>query len=474
MLVQLLLLSSVTWAAPVVTQGINSRRIAPGTAMTDSASILKKTIPTVDNTLVDGFGSIKVIRIGDVDGPLDKAFKDAALRSLNTTKRIQNIGTVNAVAGTAVGIGGKVGARAAKQAIRAQGGMVANFAAKKAGALIEQQSEKAAKDIKGVRFDPEEAFTMAVANATMDSGAAADAVLSAKVNREVKHSNFKKKKKDRNKKGKVLKNKDGKPRMFEAKCIKRTVNTTVTATLRSASGQSLYSNKTTGTQTDSKCQKGSYETDMTAVKGRLKKPYHLSKSVASSAGSKLDGALYPGAKSVRLNVGLTATNGLAIRRLHADPALAMCLFEEVLDRTPDDPGANLGKGALLESHGRYEEAKAHYMKAASDPEYKTAEKAMTRIETRLIEVDVMKRAYGQAHSPQPFPHMSPCPSFSREGTMTVTKDAKLRSSQGITAPVLEPIWAGEAVRIVEDGSKWAKVMLLDGTEGYLNKKLAFK
>ena len=60
------------------------------------------------------------------------------------------------------------------------------------------------------------------------------------------------------------------------------------------------------------------------------------------------------------------------------------------------------------------------------------------------------------------------------GTLKVTKDAKLRSSQGITAPVLEPIWAGEAVRIVEDDSKWAKVTLLDGTEGYINKKLAFK
>ena len=233
MLAQVLLFSSMTWAAPVVTQGINSRRIAPGTAMTDSGTALNKTVATVDSALVNGFGSIKVIRIGNVEGPLDKAFKDAAMRSLNSTRRIQNIGTVNAVAGTAVGIGGKVGARAAKQAIRAQGGMVANFAAKKTGALIEQQSEKAAKDIKGGRFDPEEAFTMDVATATLDPNGSADAVLSAKVTRDVKHSNFKKKKKDRNKKGKVIKNQDGKPKFFEAKCIKRTVNTTVLATLHS-------------------------------------------------------------------------------------------------------------------------------------------------------------------------------------------------------------------------------------------------
>ena len=474
MFAQLALLSNLAFATPVVTQGINSRRIAPGTAMTDSGSALKKTVPVVNDALVDGFATIKVIRIGPVEGPLDQAFKNSAYKALNSKSRMQNIGTVNAVAGKAVEMGGKYGSKAAKKAIKAQGGLLANFAANEAGALIEQQSEKAAKDITGVRFDPDESFAMNPVSATMDATAKADAELTATVTRKVKHSNFTKKKKNRNQKGKVIKNKEGKPTYFEAKCIKRSVSTKVVATLKTASGQTLYTDRTTGIQNDSKCQKGSYETDMAAVKGRLKKPFALSKSVAKSAGSKLDGALYPGEKSVRLNVGLTPTIGLGIRRLHDNPALSMCLFEDALKRDPADIGANLGKGALLESHGHYLTAKEHYQKAAVDPEYKTAEKAMVRIETRLIEVDVMARAYGQKPAPKAFPHMEQCPTFDHEGTMNITRNVKLRLNGNIAAEIIEPLWIGESVRIIEDGPKWAKVALLDGTEGYINKKLAFK
>jgi hypothetical protein len=99
---------------------------------------------------------------------------------------------------------------------------------------------------------------------------------------------------------------------------------------------------------------------------------------------------------------------------------------------------------------------------------------MVRIETRLIEVDIMKRAYGQIAPGLAFPHMKQCPTFNREGALTVTVDSKLRVDAGLLGEVLEPVWVGEQVHIVEDGKKWAKVALLDGTEGYLNKKRAFK
>ena len=474
MLFQSIFMISMAHAAPVVAQGINSRRIAPGTAMTDNGSALKKTIPTVNGKLVDGFGAIKVIRVGAVDGPLDQAFRSAALRSLKTESRMQNIGTLNAVAGTAVEYGGKVGAKVAKNAIRAQGGMVADVAAGVASDVIEQQTEKAAEDIKGVRFDPAEGFQMKVISATMDPKAKADAEIKAKVTRKVSTKPFEKKKKDKTKKGKVIKKEDGKPKYFKAKCFKRSVNTKVVVSLVAKGKSVLFTDQTTGIRTDSKCQKGSYDTDLEKVKARLQKPFALSKDVASAAGAKLDNQLFPGAKSVRLNVGLTSTNGLAIRRLHASPALSMCLFEDGLKQNEADPGSNLGKGALLESHGLYADAKKHYALAAVDPEYKSAHKAMTRIETRLIEVDVMKRAYGQTAPNLVFPHMEQCPAFNRDGALTITVDSKLRVDAGLLGEVIEPVWAGELIHIVEDGKKWAKVALLDGTEGYLNKKRAFK
>jgi len=152
----------------------------------------------------------------------------------------------------------------------------------------------------------------------------------------------------------------------------------------------------------------------------------------------------------------------------------MCLFEDGLKYNQADPGSNLGKGALLESHGLYSEAKKHYVLAAADPEYKPAQKAMIRIETRLIEVDIMKRAYGQSAPALAFPHMDQCPEFKREGALTIKQDVKLRVSGGLMAEVIEPVWVGEQIHILEDGKKWAKVALLDGTEGFINKKRAFK
>jgi hypothetical protein len=474
MLFQSLFMLSMAHAAPIVAQGINSRRIAPGTAMTDNGGTLTKTIPTVNGKLVDGFGAIKIIRVGAVDGPLDNVFRTAALRSLKTESRMQNIGTINAVAGTVVEYGGKVGAKAAKNAIRAQSGFVADVAAGTASDIIEQQTEKAAEDIKGVRFDPAEGFRMKVVSATLNANAKADAEIKAKVTRKVSTKPFEKKKKDKTKKGKVIKKKDGKPKYFKAKCFKRSVNTKVVVSLVGKEESVLFTDQTTGIRTDSKCQKGSYDTDLGKVKARLQKPFALSKDVAAAAGAVLDNKLFPGAKSVRLNVGLTPTNGLAIRRLHASPALSMCLFEDGLKHNEADPGPNLGKGALLESHGLYAEAKKHYALAAVDPEYTSAHKAMVRIETRLIEVDIMKRAYGQSAPGLAFPHMKQCPTFNREGALIVTVDSKLRVDAGLLGEVLEPVWVGEQIHIVEDGKKWAKVALLDGTEGYLNKKRAFK
>ena len=84
----------------------------------------------------------------------------------------------------------------------------------------------------------------------------------------------------------------------------------------------------------------------------------------------------------------------------------------------------------------------------------------------------METAYGMVAKPTSFPYAERCPTITTEGTQETTQRVKLLSNPG--GATIRRLFEGEPLRIVQTQKKWARVQQLDGSEGWVKAKAAFK
>ena len=283
-----------------------------------------------------------------------------------------------------------------------------------------------------------------------------------------KHFQETRTKKKRDKNGKIVRDKDGKPIIIKYKvdCIKRVVEVQVNSKL-SRSGTKIMGSKKSGTASDKQCGKDRMK--------KIKSVDALARPIVRAAGSKWGAHIQPQMETIRLKFYPTGTTALAVSHLMQNGhAPAMCLLDDALAREAADHGAQYNKATILEAYGRYEDALGLYGQAIADPTLQKPRwsKGVARSQTRLTQLKRMKTAYGMTAKETHFPYAESCPAIDIEGTVLVTNRANLH----VTAKgdVIRKLHEGERLRIIQDGKKWAHVQQLDGSEGWLNRKKAFK
>ncbi len=139
-----LMITGALAAGPVVAPGINSSRVVPGDKVS-SEEVAKK------------LSSVKVIVIGQIDGPHGGLFERSAVASLNNEKQ-GRYRTAADLGASAVGGLGQAAAAATGIVAAGSGVVGAGIVAKKAEGAVEGGSEKAAARLDGVDRHPAEGF----------------------------------------------------------------------------------------------------------------------------------------------------------------------------------------------------------------------------------------------------------------------------------------------------------------------------
>jgi len=299
----------------------------------------------------------------------------------------------------------------------------------------------------------------------------ADASITATVRREQKpdkHFQETRTKKKRDKNGKVVKDKNGKPIIIKYKvdCIKRVVEVQVTSKL-SRGGTKVMGSKKSGTGTDKQCGKERMK--------KIKSVDALARPIVRAAGSKWGAHIQPQMETIRLKFFPTGTTALSISHLMKNGhAPGMCLLDDALARDPADHAAQYNKATILEAYGLNSDAHSLYSEANADPELQKARwsKGMARTQSRLTQIARMKTAYGMTAKGTHYPYAESCPAIDIEGTLPITKRANLHVTE--KGEVIRKLHVGERLRIIQDGKKWAHVQQLDGSEGWVNRKKAYK
>ena len=155
-------------------------------------------------------------------------------------------------------------------------------------------------------------------------------------------------------------------------------------------------------------------------------------------------------------------------------APGMCLLDDALNRDANDHAAQYNKATILEAYGVYDEALALYATANESPDLQKGrwKKGTSRMNERLNDLKLMDVAYGMKAKPTSFPYAESCPELNTEGTIAVTKRTGLHVSE--KGEMIRKLHEGELLRIIQEGKKWAHVQQLDGSEGWINAKKAFK
>jgi len=520
---------STSFAGPLVAHGINSSRVTPGNQV-DSPEVaaLVGKVKTVAVGQVSGPNAqaFKNAALTSINNPRQGAYQTGAemgasvvgglgkLASVGTKMAAQNVGFVGA------GLVGKAGAKAIDGASEAAAERLDGIdrhpaegfgiidesslpsekteekapsvlpsdaklqtAANVAGMLGAGQVKSALELGKDIKSVGKAFFREGVAgNSPKFSGvhlpiegvesSRSDAIITAKVNREQKpdkHFKETRTKKKRDKNGKIVRDKDGKPIIikYEVDCIKRVIEVTISSKLALSNGAKIMGSKKSGTASDKQCGKERMK--------KIKSPDALSRPIVRAAGSKWGAHIQPQMDSLRLKFYPTGTTALSVSHMMQNGhAPGMCLLDDALGRNADDHAAQYNKATLLEAYGLYNEALGLYTTANASPDLQKPrwKKGMGRMNTRLNDLKLMEVAYGMTAQATSFPYAESCPEISTDGTIAVTKRAGLHVAE--KGDVIRKLHEGELLRIIQDGKKWAHVEQLDGSEGWINRKKAFK
>ena len=277
------------------------------------------------------------------------------------------------------------------------------------------------------------------------------------------------KKKKRDKNGKVVKDKNGKVIWitYKVTCIERTVVVNVNAKLKGKSGTDIMSSRVNRNVKDKQCGKDR--------KKKLKSKESLSRPVVKSAASQWGSYIQPQMETQRLKLHPTGTSALGVIYLmDYNPTGAMCILDDAIARDPSDYGANYNKAIILESYGLYEDAAAGFSIAykSSELDKPRFKGGLGRMSARTTQLQTLEDAYGMVAQPTSFPYADECPVIDIEGTRPITKRVALTTEPGGTT--IRRLFVGERLRTIEDGKKWIKVQQIDGTEGWVKKKKAYK
>ena len=153
----------------------------------------------------------------------------------------------------------------------------------------------------------------------------------------------------------------------------------------------------------------------------------------------------------------------------------MCLLDDAIQRSEIDPGAHYNKAVLLEAYGLYDAATYHYATAYQQPELANKERfrgGLSRTENRQNALKIMRAAYGMVAKDVSFPFAASCPTIDISGTKATTQRVNLMTAPG--GEMVRRLFVGERLRVIDTQKKWAHVQQLDGSDGWVKFKPAFK
>ncbi len=527
--VSLFLLVSPSMGGPLVAHGVNTSRVIPGNQVTTAevAQMVSK-VQTIAVGRISGpnANAFKKGALSSINNPRQGNYQTAAemgasvvgglgkLASVSTKTAVSNAGFVGA--GVVGGMGAKVIDDASEAAAERLDGIDRHpdegfgvvderslpskdgeskpnnplpsaaklqTAANVAGMVGAGQVKSALEMGKNIREIGDAFFREGVAgNSPKFSGVnlpiegvdstTGDGIITATVNREQKpdkHFKETRTKKKRDKNGKIVRDKDGKPIIikYEVDCIQRVVEVTINSKLSLRNGTKVMNSKKSGTASDKQCGKERMK--------KIKSADALSRPIVRAAGQKWGAHVQPQMQTIRLKFFPTGSTALAVSHMMQNSHVpGMCLLDDALQRNGADHAAQYNKATMLEAYGRYDDALALYGQASADPNLKKGRwsKGVSRVSGRLNELSLMATAYGMSPQATAFPYAEACPEISTEGTVPVTKRAGLHD--GEKGEVIRRLHEGELLRLVEAGKKWSRVEQLDGSEGWVVHKKAFK
>jgi len=300
----------------------------------------------------------------------------------------------------------------------------------------------------------------------------ADAHVDAKISQKnLPDENFKKKKKKkkRDKNGKVIKDKNGKPIWItvEIQCVRRTTELSVQSTLKKRDGTVIMRSKYNSSAMDEKC--GPERMKKIASHNSLARP------LAGGAGTKWGGHVQPQMETIRLKFNPSGSTALGLHHILANRhAAGMCLLQEAAVHDAADPYAAYNQAVLLEAFGIYEDARALYQTAQTHPDFQKGrwDEGLKRTNRRIKHMKLLASAYDMVSAEKRFPYAEACPTIDRSDTQRTTKRTALHDSKG--GATIRRLHKDEALRVLRQEKKWMEVQQLDGTVGWVHSKDLFE
>ncbi|MEC7949242.1 MAG: hypothetical protein VX265_16855 [Myxococcota bacterium] len=281
------------------------------------------------------------------------------------------------------------------------------------------------------------------------------------------HFTKEKKKKKRDKNGKVVKNKKGKPVMItvEVKCVRRIVEVDIKSQLKRPDGAVIMRSRHKETVKDEACGPERMK--------KIKKPNAMTRGSVAYAGSQWGELLQPRMTASRLKFYPSGATALAVEQyaMQNQHAAAMCLLQAAADHG-DYASAHHNQAVLLEAYGRYADAQSLYATASESPTFQTGKWAggEDRMKTRRRQIRIMATAYGMVAKETSFPYADQCPEIDYTDIRATTTRANLMTAKG--GELIRRLQVGEPLRVRAETAKGFEVEQLDGSTGWVgNTKL---
>jgi len=395
--------------------------------------------------LLEGVNTIDVVPF---TGPQGEAIALDIEAAMARTDRIVEANGMAQVGTELVGMATETGAALASNLVGGgvQGKLVGG-AAKLAGGLVESELE-----VEPVVID--DGLSTSVFQLV---DGAADAVIAGEVTVDDALKKSKKTVTVLDSDGHPVKDSDGNTVTKEIPCTTRVV----TVGLRwrvEGGGEMLHQGANQRKARDSKCGD---ERDQLATKQALASP------LLEGWGEPIAATVSPGWAHRRVPLVKNKAQKEELKLVRGEALdLAACGYRALLAFDDTDRDARLNLGALLEARGYLPEAMAEYQVAMGQKSDRKVTKAMGRVTTRQAEVGKLEQAYGLSYTVGE-PDLSVCPPVPEGRRTYVKKAAELLDGPG--GAVLGELGKGWKVFVVEEGD-FAKVITVDGREGYLDTK----
>ena len=276
-----------------------------------------------------------------------------------------------------------------------------------------------------------------------------------------------KKKKKRDKNGKVVKDKNGKPVMItvQVKCVRRTVEVDVKSQLKKPDGSIIVRSRYKDTVIDEACGPERMK--------KIKAPKEMTQDTIARAGSEWGDLLQPRMAAIRLKFHPSGYTALAVEQyaMNNQHAASMCLMQAAAEHS-GSASAAYNQAILLEAYGLYTEANGLYAQAEQTKTFQSGKwsEGTDRMEERLRHMQVMETAYGMVSKEKSFPYAEQCPEVDYTDTRLTTRRANLKDTRG--GAVIRKLQVGEPLRVISESKKGFEVEQLDGSKGWVgNGKL---